>query len=157
VGPVKSMWEKTMRYPGHVAAIRMMKDIGLFDSTPLEVDGASVAPRQVAAKLLERLLRVPGAEDLLAMKVEVQGVVSGNPTRIAYSLLDYYDRSTGTTAMARTTGYTASVVAQLAARGFIEKRGLVTPEELGMEAKFFDRLLLELGSHGLKVKAETLS
>jgi lysine 6-dehydrogenase len=157
VGPVKSMWEKTMRYPGHVAAIRMMKDIGLFDSTPLEVDGASVAPRQVAAKLLERLLLVPGAEDLLAMKVEVQGVVSGNPTRIAYSLLDYYDRSTGTTAMARTTGYTASVVAQLAARGFIEKRGLVTPEELGMEAKFFDRLLLELGSHGLKVKAETLS
>ena len=55
------------------------------------------------------------------MKVIVEGVKSGKGVRLAYSLLDYYDRSTGTTAMARTTAYTASVVAQLVAGGFINR------------------------------------
>jgi saccharopine dehydrogenase-like NADP-dependent oxidoreductase len=149
VGPVKSMWEKTLRYPGHVDAVKVMKDIGLFDSAPLDLDGVKVAPRQVAAKLLEGLLRVPGAEDLLAMIVMVQGVKSGKGVRLAYSLLDYYDRSTGTTAMARTTAYTASVVAQLVAGGFIKEKGLVTPEELGMKPSVFDRIILDLKSRGL--------
>ncbi len=127
VGPVKSMWEKTLRYPGHVDAVKMMRDIGLFDSAPLDLEGVNVAPRQVAARLLESLLRVPGAEDLVAMKVIVEGVKSGKGVRLAYSLLDYYDRSTGTTAMARTTAYTASVVAQLVAGGFITGEGSGDP------------------------------
>ena len=155
VGPVKTMWEKTLRYPGHADAVRMMRDIGLFDSTPIEMDGVKVVPRHVAARLLEGLLRVPGAEDLLAMKVEVRGVAeSGKEARIAYSLLDYYDRRTDTTAMARTTAYTASVVAQLVASGFIKEKGLVTPEELGMKPRIFDRLLLDLKGHGLMITAE---
>jgi saccharopine dehydrogenase-like NADP-dependent oxidoreductase len=151
VRPVKSMWEKTLRYPGHVDAVKMMRDIGLFNSTPLDLEGVRVAPRQVAARLLESLLRVPGAEDLLAMKVMVEGVKSGKGVRLAYSLLDHYDRSTGTTAMARTTAYTASVVAQLVAGGFITEKGLVTPEELGMKPRVFDRLLLDLKGHGITV------
>lgn len=155
VGPVKTMWEKTLRYPGHVDAVRMMRDIGLFDSAPIEMDGVKVVPRRVAAKLLEGLLRIPEAEDLLAMKVEVQGVLeSGKEVRIAYSLLDYYAKGTNTTAMARTTAYTASVVSQLVASGFIKEKGLVTPEELGMDPRIFDRLLIDLKGHGLLVKAE---
>jgi saccharopine dehydrogenase-like NADP-dependent oxidoreductase len=155
VGPVKSMWEKTLRYPGHVGAVKMMRDIGLFDSKPLDLGGAKVAPRQVAAKILEGLLRIPGAEDLLAMSVVVEGVSgSGKRARMSYSLLDYFERSTGTTAMARTTAYTTSVVAQLVAKGFIKEKGLVTPEELGMDTKIYDRLLLDLKGHGLNVIAD---
>jgi hypothetical protein len=39
----------------------------------------------------------------------------------------------------------------LVAGGFITEKGLVTPEELGMKPRVFDRLLLDLKGHGITV------
>lgn len=51
--------------------------------------------------------------------------------------------------MARTRGYTRSIVAQLTGQGKIEKKGIVPPEELGMQYIF--RFILEqLSKESLK-------
>ena len=61
--------------------------------------------------------------------------------------------SDGFTAMARTTGFTASVVARLIARGEIQTRGLQRPEAIVAGATV-DRLLDELALHGVRVMFE---
>ena len=43
--PARSMKEKTLRYPGHAAAMRSLRDGGFFDTETVEVSGARVSPR----------------------------------------------------------------------------------------------------------------
>ncbi|MCK5671674.1 saccharopine dehydrogenase NADP-binding domain-containing protein, partial [Candidatus Bathyarchaeota archaeon] len=33
---VESMWEKTLRYPGHVEKVRLLRDLGFFDDKPVK-------------------------------------------------------------------------------------------------------------------------
>jgi lysine 6-dehydrogenase len=42
---VENMWEKTMRYPGHVEKIKLLIELGFFDNNPVEVKGMSIIPR----------------------------------------------------------------------------------------------------------------
>jgi len=41
--PVPSMKEKTMRYPGHIALMRVLRETGLFSKDPVEVRAADAA------------------------------------------------------------------------------------------------------------------
>ena len=46
------MREKTLRYPGHAALMRTMRDSGFFDTEPLDIHGCHVAPIDVTSRLL---------------------------------------------------------------------------------------------------------
>ncbi len=70
---VKDMWEKSLRYPGHVEKIKLLKSLGFFDEKPVEVGNMQIAPRDMAAKLLERKLKRPEIPDIVAMLIEVVG------------------------------------------------------------------------------------
>jgi len=149
---VSSMWEKTLRYPGHAEKIRLLRDLGFFDEKPIE----GISPRSITTKLLEQKLSMPEIRDLLAMQVEVGGMKDGRKTRYIYQVLDYYDEKKNVTAMGRTTAYTASVVIQLLAENVIEENGVVPPERLGMKENMFDRILTELEKDDVKVIAEKI-
>lgn len=149
---VESMWEKTLRYPGHVEKIKLLKALGFFDDESVAVEGAQVSPRLVTARLLERSLRMPEVGDILAMTVEVAGEKQGEEARFRYYILDRYDRAKDVTAMARTTGYTASIVAQKLAQGAVKEKGVVPPERLGMDDTLFRSLLSELREKGVHIK-----
>jgi lysine 6-dehydrogenase len=148
---VREMWEKTLRYPGHVQGIEVLKGLGFLEDGKVEVGSARVSPRDLTAKLLEDHLRVPGAEDLLAMKVEVRGRKDGADMGHRFTLLDFFDRESSTTAMARTTAFTASVVAQLVARKEITATGVLTPEEIGMRKGVYDMVIKELKDRNVVV------
>jgi len=148
---VKEMWEKTLRYPGHVEKIRLLKDLGFFDEEPLD----GVVPRSFTAKLLERKLGIrnlPGARDMVVMLVEVKGRKGGAEERLAFKLVDYYDEAEGITAMARTTAYTASVVACLLAKGEVQRKGVVPPEVLGMDERLYRLIISGLKAEGIKIE-----
>jgi len=145
------MWEKTLRYPGHVEGVRLLRELGFFGEEPVEVEGLRVPPRLVAARVLERSLRMPDVGDILAMRIDVWGGSGG----IRFRLLDRLDRGTGTSAMARTTGYTASVVAGMLARGEIKEKGVVPPERLGMDEDLARGVLSGLGKRGVEVGEST--
>lgn len=131
------MWEKTLRYPGHVRNIRLLQSLGFFRRDSLEIMGRRVRPREVTARLLDRALRMPGVRDFVVMTVAVAGVRNGKNLTYRYRLLDRYDIRQKITAMARTTAFTASVVAQLIARGVVDEVGVVPPETLGMTPRVF--------------------
>lgn len=148
----ESMWEKTLRYPGHVEKIRLLKDLGFFSDEAVPVGGVQVSPRLLTARLLERSLKRPNIGDILAMTVEVAGERGGKETLFRYYLLDRYDRAKNVTAMARTTAYTASIVARKVAQGVIKEKGVIPPERLGMDETLFKGILSELGGRGLRVE-----
>lgn len=134
---VGDMWEKTLRYPGHAEKIKLLEAIGLFKEEKIKVEGVEVSPRKLTVKLLEQTLRKPEVKDFVALKVEVYGVKNGEETGYTYHMLDNCDRKHGITAMARTTAFPMSIVAQLILGGAIKEKGVVPPERLGMEDSVF--------------------
>jgi saccharopine dehydrogenase-like NADP-dependent oxidoreductase len=50
---VRTFTNKVLRWPGHGERFRAFRDLGLFDETPIEVDGARVVPREVFHALLD--------------------------------------------------------------------------------------------------------
>jgi saccharopine dehydrogenase-like NADP-dependent oxidoreductase len=152
---VPDMWEKTLRYPGHAAKISTLKDLGFFGEEKVEVENVRVSPRRLAVKLItERLLR-PDICDIVAMRVDVSGVKDHKPSSRVYHLLDRCDAKRGITAMARTTAYPASIVAELLAEKTIKMTGVIPPEKLGMDDEVFRRFCDELTARGITIKGET--
>jgi len=47
---VRDMWEKTLRYPGHIEKIRLLRDLGFFSDSPIN----SIIPRNLTEKILEK-------------------------------------------------------------------------------------------------------
>jgi len=151
VKDVDDMWEKTLRYPGHAKKMELFKDLGFFDEEPINVDGVSLSPRRLSARLFGQKLLMTEVKDIVAMKVEVSGVRGGRHVSYSYHLLDQYDERKGITAMARTTAYTASIIAQLILRKVIREKGVVPPEKIGMSEEFFSTFLKELRKRGIKI------
>jgi saccharopine dehydrogenase-like NADP-dependent oxidoreductase len=157
VRDVDDMWEKTLRYPGHAEKIKLLKALGFFDEDQIDVEGARLSPMKVTAKLLKQKLWKPENKDIVALKVEVSGVKNGRQTRYTYRLLDRYDEKRGITAMARTTAYPASIVAQLILRKVIKEKGVVPPEKIGMDQELFHLLSEGLEEREIRIVEEKTS
>jgi saccharopine dehydrogenase-like NADP-dependent oxidoreductase len=155
VTSAKNMAEKTLRYSGHIEKIRLLKDLGFFDEKPIQVGKVSVPPKSVAIKLLERKLKKPEVPDILAMLVKAVGTKNGKRIACSFHLLDQYNKRTEISAMARTTAYTASCVAQLVAKKAIETKGVVAPERLGGNEAVFRKLIALLKKRGIHIKERT--
>jgi len=149
---VEDMWEKTLRYPRHIEKIKLLKSLGFFDEKPVEIGNLSVSPRELTARLLERKLKKPEVRDIVAMMVKVGGVKKGKRIMYTFHLLDHCDKKRKVTAMARTTAYTASIVAQLMAEQVVEEKGVVPPEKLGMNEKFYRKFMDQTKKRGIRVK-----
>jgi lysine 6-dehydrogenase len=137
-GRVGECFEKTLRYPGHFDLLCELKELGLFSSDKVPVNGTHIAPRALMSKIFEgkfagkgpdvcimRLeahesLRTPGVRGLLGARL--QGRIA------TFTLVDHYDPKTDMSAMMRTTAFPASIVVQMLASGVITKRGSVLQE-----------------------------
>lgn len=153
---VKNMSEKTLRYPGHVEKIKILRELGFFSEEPVTVDGNMVVPKQVTARIFERSLWKPEIGDLLAMNIEVRGLKDGENVGYRHRVLEYHDQETGVSAMARTTAYTASIVAGLLSKGKVPSKGVVPPENLGKDHTFIKELFKELKKRGVMVEETKL-
>src|SRR5438105_426455 len=72
-GRVRTMEYKTLRYPGHVAIMRPIRELGLLDLTPVTVDGKRIVPRDAFIATVSPTLTKPDGRDLVALRVEVRG------------------------------------------------------------------------------------
>ncbi|MBI1799818.1 MAG: hypothetical protein HYR73_09055 [Candidatus Eisenbacteria bacterium] len=126
---IPEMGEKTLRWPGHVEAVRPLVESGRF----LE-------------EFRARCSATPPA-DLVALLVRARW---GQRESRAL-LIDRYDAASGMTAMARTTALTTSAVAQLVASGFPIESGVRPLELIAREPGATDRILAALGRHGVHV------
>jgi lysine 6-dehydrogenase len=151
LGKLRTYQNMTLRYKGHVAQWKAFRDAGLFATKPVAVKGGSVRPRDVLEALLDPQLRArPGEKDVCIIRAKAVGESGGHTTEAVVDLFDYYDDKTGFTAMERTTGWHAAIIAILMARGEIRKGAV--PVELAVTGK---RVLEECRARGMKI-AQTL-
>jgi saccharopine dehydrogenase-like NADP-dependent oxidoreductase len=153
---VHDMWEKTLRYPKHVDGIRLLKALGFFEEEEIDVEDVCVSPRKLTARLLQRELWKPEVKDIVAFNIEVSGIKNDKRISYVYHLLDHYDGKGGITAMARTTAYPASIIAQLLLKKAIRDKGVVPPERIGMDDELFKLVLDELKKRGISIHEEVV-
>jgi len=132
--------------------MRVYRESGFFDTTPVEIDGQTIRPIRLTAKLLfDRWKLEPGQEDLTVMQVAIEGTKAGSRYTYTYDLLDRYDRETQTTSMARMTGYTCAIVARQVLCGLFTQKGICPPEYLGRKQACYRNLLSEYGKRNIQL------
>jgi lysine 6-dehydrogenase len=135
-GKLKTLWNKTLRWPGHFAEWKAYMNAGLLETDPVEIEGVKVSPREVLHTLLDPKLRAkPGEPDLVIVRVQAIGRKDGRAASVVVELIDRYDEATGFTAMERTTGWDGSIKAIMNARG-VTPRG-VNPAELAVPGPLY--------------------
>ncbi len=130
-GRLETIEYKTLRYPGHAQAIRLLRELGLLDADPISVKGQQVIPRDLFLAVVGPRLRKDPRQspDLVVLRVEAEGESEeGEEVSLCWELVDRFDVATGITAMMRTTGYSLAIIGALQAEGRIEP-GVWTPDE----------------------------
>ncbi len=130
----RNMVEYTLRWPGHLERMRVLKELGFFSKDNLERTIQTIAPHMTYE-----------GEDMSLMEVVIR---YGNK-EVRYLLYD--EAVGGDTSMARVTGYTATYIAHLLARGKVE-RGLIPPEHLGTRQDTFNYVVENLRSRGVRIE-----
>jgi lysine 6-dehydrogenase len=147
-GQVQVMEYKTLRYPGHVAIMRPIRELGLLGNEPITVKGQQVVPRDVFIAAVQPKLHKPKGRDLVALLVVASGTRDGKPATAGFRLIDRYDAEHGISAMMRTTAYSLSITGQMQADGRVAAKGVHTPDE----AMPFGEYVRELAARGVRIE-----
>ena len=140
---IPNMKEKTLRYPGHVEYVRVLKESGFFSEEKIEVGGSQVSPLDFTSKILFNEWKLGETEEeLTVMRVTVKGKnENGEVEEVVYNLHDEYCKDTETSSMARTTEYTATAAANLFLDGLFAEKGVFPPELVGKHEDCFNYFL----------------
>ena len=158
---IPNMREKTLRWPGHRELALALRESGLLSEEPIAAADAAgnsvtIVPRDVTSRLLfEQWALRPGEPEFTAMRVTLRGVDRGTGAdrEAVYELLDRTDPATGTSSMARATGYTCTAAAELILSGTFRTPGVHPGERLGAVPGVLDQVLAHLSERGVRLRA----
>jgi lysine 6-dehydrogenase len=151
----RGLFEKTLRYPGHVAAIQALKQCGLLGQNPVQVGTVEVAPRDLLLELLGEHLQLGPDGDILVMRIVVEGMKEGRSQKHVFELIDHFDPKKEHTAMARTTGFTATCTARMITSDELTEKGVLFPEQIFIGSRF-DVMINALAERGVHVTHEVV-
>ncbi len=147
---IPDMIEKTLRYPGCIEYLRVLRESGFFSYDELEVNGIKIRPIDLTAKLLFPKWKLKeGEEDFTIMRIVIEGTENGETKSYTYKLLDRFDRENNIISMARTTGYTCTAVANLMLDGGFNAEGVSAPEMVGTGESNLNYILQYLKERGV--------
>ncbi|MCP4543717.1 MAG: NAD(P)H-binding protein [Chloroflexi bacterium] len=151
------MKEKTLRYPGHANLMRIFRDSGFFNAAPILVDDQRISPLALTSSLIfDQWKLEEGEADFTVMRVIIEGQKEGARFCYTYDLLDKYDRETGATSMARTTGYTCTIIARQVLNGLFTRQGICPPEFIGRTEGCYENLMSEYTRRNIQL-TETIT
>jgi saccharopine dehydrogenase-like NADP-dependent oxidoreductase len=150
----QNMVEKTLRYPGHVEKINLLKQIGFLSKEPVKLSEKDrVRPVELTAQLLKPVWKLNEDErDFTVLRVEASGWRDENKVEYQFDMYDEFDAESKTISMARTTGYTATSAVRMLANGLYEKKGISPPEFIGRNAQCCEFILNELKKRGITTR-----
>jgi lysine 6-dehydrogenase len=148
---VPFMKERTLRYPGHIELMKVLRAGGFFANEPIDVGGQQVRPIDITAKILIDCWEYKqGEADLTVMRVEAEGKLGEEHVLLYWDLLDYYDAEKDHSSMARTTAFPAAAMGRMLADGTIDTPGVHPPETFGDNEQVVTRLLAELEARNIQ-------
>jgi saccharopine dehydrogenase-like NADP-dependent oxidoreductase len=125
---IPNMTEKTLRFPGHIEIIKLLREIGFFSEKEIELNGKMIKPIDLASKILFTHWKLEKDEkEFTVLRV----IIHGEQKTIQYDLYDEFDVDTKTSSMARTTGYTCTAAARLILENRFNRKGICPPEYVG--------------------------
>ena len=148
-GKIPEMEYKTLRYPGHAERMEVIRELGLLETEPVDVNGVKVVPREAFIAIVGPRLKKPEGKDLLALRVIVSGTKAGKPKTLTFELIDRYDERHHISAMMRTTGYSLSITGMMQVRGQVKPAGVHTPDECVPAEPY----IAELAKRGVEIRA----
>lgn len=154
---IQNMKEKTLRYPGHVEYVRVLKESGFFSESPITVNGTEISPLQFTSKILFNEWKLGETEEeITVMRVTVKGKnKKGQIEEVVYNLHDEFCSETNTASMSRTTGYTATAAANLFLDGLFREKGVFPPELVGKHEVCFNYFIEYLEKRNVFYKKTT--
>ncbi len=148
---IPNMIEKTLRYPGTIRYLQVLRDTGFFSYEEMDVNGNKIRPIDLTARLLFPQWQLKkGEREFTVMRIRIKGNEKGENCTYQYDVLDYTDSATGTLSMARTTGFTCTAAAHLVADGRYVRKGISPPEYLGEDPAHYQFILQYLEKRGVK-------
>jgi lysine 6-dehydrogenase len=151
---IPNMKEKTLRYPGHAEYIKVLQKSGFFSEETLEIDGIPFRPIDITARILNDNWKLKSSdEEFTVMRITIEGDQNGKKRRYIYRLLDKGSENPKLTSMARTTGYTATAVANYVSKNKIEP-GVFAPETIGALDGGYTFVLDYLKERGVEYRIE---
>ena len=144
----KNIWEKTLRYKGHVEKIKFLIKLGLLSKERLRT--APISPWEFMCKFWTERLSFFEEKDVVLMIGIITGRKGSTRLKHTFEVVDFFDEKRNITAMGRTTAYTAFAVIKQLFENKIEQRGVIPPEILGMNislSKEIEKLLKERNIH----------
>jgi len=148
-----NMKEKTLRYPGHIDKMLLLRKSGFFSKNEIEVNGMKIKPIDLTSKLLFPMWELKeGDAEFTVMKVIVEGEKNKKIVRYTYDLLDRHDEVSNIRSMAKTTGFTATTVLRMIANGLFDRKGICPPEYIGLKSDCVEFVLNELKRKGILYK-----
>ena len=149
---VKDAYAQTIRWPGHSETWTMLKELHLLDREPVNVRGVEVSPRELWYALGEKWLQYePGEGDAVCQRVIVAGMKDGESAAWTYEFMDFYDLEEDITAMARTTAYPCSIVAQMIAKGEMDVPGVIHPAKIGYDERLTGIFFKEMARRRINI------
>ncbi len=148
---IPNMKEKTLRYPGHVEYVKVLKESGFFGTDAIEVNGQQVSPLDFTCRLLFNEWKLgEHEEEMTVFRVTLRGTnARGETEELVYDMYDEYCQETHTSSMARTTGYTATAAANLFLEGLFREKGVFPPELVGRHKACFEYFMQYLEERGI--------
>jgi lysine 6-dehydrogenase len=138
-GRLRTLQNKTVRYPGHFAQLKTIQRLGLLELKPVQVDGQSVIPRHVLHALWDPQIRAEGdTRDVILIRILAKGTKGGRPAEVLVDLIHLYDEATGFSAMEQGTGWHAAILTEAIAFGQVS-RGVVPVEDAMAGAAFVEQ------------------
>src|SRR5208337_2885321 len=113
--------EKTLRWPGHAERMSILQESGYFAKDKVKVGDAELSPLEMSWAVLGKKLSEGDPQDVTVMRV----IARSETGEFVYDMVDRYDDTEKVTSMGKTTGYTASIVAQMVGAGRIEGKGTI--------------------------------
>jgi lysine 6-dehydrogenase len=154
-GKLRTLQNKTLRYPGHFDQIKLMQQLGLLEQDPIEVDGQFVNPRHVLHELWDPQIRADAdTKDLIFIHIIMRGKKDGEQSEVQLDFLHYYDEETGLTAMEQGTGWHTSIMAIAIAKGEIPT-GVIPVEQAMSGSTFVDHATKR--GFDLKLRTQSIS
>ncbi len=150
---IPNMIEKTLRYPGTIQYLKVLRETGFFSNQDIQINGNLVKPIDLTAKLLfEKWKLKDGEGDFTIMQIDIIGTENEQKIHYIYNLYDIYDAESKTISMARTTGYTCTAIANLLLTNQFDRKGICAPEYIGEQADNMNFIINYLKNRNVNLK-----
>jgi lysine 6-dehydrogenase len=132
---LKNLDCKTIRYPGHCHALKVLHELGFFSNEPIIINSKNVKPRQMTSAMIEK--NIPLCDDDVTL---VRITFEGSSNHHELTIIDKATKNPPMTAMMRTTAFPAAIISRMQAHGQITKMGVNPQERCVPTDKFIEEL-----------------